>query len=91
MCYDTSMDGTSLFVFAVTLCVAGFVTVMIASDYGPRAALSMGLGGVVLSTMLGAVAQTTGTPMVGAAALAIVIVAVLAIFVVGLNRWLPRS
>jgi hypothetical protein len=79
-----------LIVFGLVLLVVGVVTAGLSHDYGPRASLAMGLGEVVLATMLGVMGGSTATPMLGAAALAVLTVAVLTIFAVGLNRWLPR-
>ena len=84
------MDNVSLAVFVCVLCLSGLATLGVANDYGPRATLAMGLGGVTLSAMLGAVAVTTGTPAIAAAAMSVTIVSVLAIGAVALNRWLPR-
>lgn len=84
------MDNASLIVFGLTLLVVGVATAGLSSDHGPRASLALGLGEVVLATMLGIMGDSTSTPVLGAAALAVLTVAVLTIFAVGLNRWLPR-
>lgn len=84
------MDNSSLVCFVVITCIFGIVTAGAAHDNGPRATLALGLGEVVLATLLGTIASTTATPVIGAAALGVVVVAVLAIFAVGVNKWLPK-